>query len=206
SSATANAFYLVMVSVDQPGGNLELGLAETAVELPAGVDGKRLGIHLAGLTGDAALGEPPLQLAANLSLGGRPVTISLDDATARTIDLNPDDGGALFLAIDRDDPSPDTGAAFDTFHADPKLDLRMTADHGVLGDAPFYDVSQILLDGLVRATASPERIELRSGTFRIDTTPAGHGFDASAGQCITGIEATAPSGSPFTQWTTGACN
>lgn len=207
SSAMTKVFDIVLVSVDRPLGNLELGLAETTVEFPAGADGKRVGIHLAGLTGDAALERPPLQLdVANLSLGGRPATISLDGATARTIDLNPDDGGALFLAINRDDPSPDTGVAFNTLHTDPKLDLRMTADHSVLGDSPLYDVSQILLDGLVRATASPDRIELRSGTFRIDTSPTGHGFTAAAGQCITGSETTGASSPPFIQWTVGACN
>jgi hypothetical protein len=206
SSAMTKVFDIILVSTNRPLGSLEFGLAETTAEFPAATDGKRVGIHLAGLIGDAALEPPPLQLDANLSLGGRPATILLDGSTARTIDLNPDDGGALFLAINRDDRSPDTGVAFNMLHTDPKLDLRMTADHSVLGDSPLYDVSQILLDGSVRATTSPDRIELRSGTFRIDTSPTGHGFTATAGQCITGSETTGARSPSFIQWTVGACN
>jgi hypothetical protein len=206
SSATAKVFDLVLVSQDRPNGFLELGFGETTVELPAAADTRRLGVYLAGLTANAALELPPLQLDADLTLGGRPATISLDGAIARSIELNPDDHGSLFFAINRDDPDPDTGARFNTLHAMPRLDLRMTADHTVLGDTPpLYDVSQIVLDGLVRATSSADRIELRSGTFHIDTTPTGHGFAASAGQCITGSETTTPDAAPFIRWTVGAC-
>lgn len=205
SSASAMVFDLIMVANWHPAGSLELGLGETALTLPAAGDGKRVGFHLDGLICQAALELPPLMFAADIGLGGRPATLSLDGAVARTIDINPDDGGTVFLGIYRDDPSPGTGVRPDTLHANPRLDLRMTADHGVLGGAPLYDVSRIVLDGLVADTTSPDRIELRTGTYDIDTTPAGHGVAAVDGQCITGTQTTGPDSPPFIQWIVSAC-
>jgi hypothetical protein len=170
-----------------------LALGATALELPAGADGKRHGFAMAALTGGAQLDPFPDTAISvtDLSFGG-PLTITRDGATARTLALDPDDGNKLSFAV--------SGVKTFSFVPLSKLDLRLTVDHAVLGDtAPAFDVSQILLDGTVAATAAPARVELQDGSFRIDTVPAGHGFTAAAGQCITdSVTATV-------QWTVGAC-
>jgi hypothetical protein len=178
--------------------SLALGLGETALALPAGTDGKRHGFAAHGLSGDVDLHLTPEDIlsAINFSLAG-PLVFTRDGAAARTFDLNPDDGRQFSFAFE-------TEPAL-TFAPETKLDLRMTADHAVLGDpAPAFDVSQILLAGAVSATPAPDRIELDRGTFAITTVPAGHGFAASAGQCITDAVTTA--NPPFVQWSVGACN
>lgn len=202
SSLASKVFELILVAQDGPDGVLMVNLGETAVELPAGSDGKRRGLDLAGLTADASLTPSLLLDVVQLSLGGRPATLSVDGVPARTIDLNPDDGRKVHVGIERDETIP----ALDAIHATPRLDLRMTADHGALGDAPpIYDVARVLLDGTVRTTAASDRVEVIAGSFQIDTDPAGHGFAATAGQCVTSSDATAPSAPPFVQWTVGTC-
>lgn len=182
---------------------LELRLGETEVDLPAGTDGTRHGFAMHALNAGISLDLFPgdlftkaLFIVDDLSFAG-PLTLSRDGATARTFDLNPDDGGKLSFAI--------TNQPTLSFSPVKKLDLRMTTDHAVLGDkVPTFDVSRILLDGKVVPTASPDRIKLSDSTFQLDTKPAEHGFAATVGQCVTGTENTAAN-PPFVQWSVAAC-
>jgi hypothetical protein len=93
-----------------------------------------------------------------------------------------------------------------TLQFNPRLDLRMTVDHALLGDAvPPYDTTRVFLDGVVRTTSAPDRLEVTRGSYRLETDPAGRGFEATAGQCVTGVDASDP-GPPAVQWSVAACN
>ena len=98
-------------------------------------------------------------------------------------------------------------AGIDLVTVSPKLDLRMFVDHAVLGDyPPVYDVSRVLLDGSLRTNTNTEQLEVLSGTFAFETTPASYGFSASTGECVTGTEAyDDSSGSFYTEFSVGAC-
>jgi len=121
---------------------------------------------------------------------------------AETIDLNPDNGRAFDASVRQDAA---TGAV--TLSVVPKLDLQMSIDHAVLGDTPpVYDITRVLLDGSVRGSPTTSQIQVATGSFSLTTSPAGHGFTAAAGQCVTSSIATdATTGQTFTQWTVGAC-
>jgi hypothetical protein len=196
-TSAQSGFLDAVFTIDDPlPGNLAGHLGQTTIALPAGADGKRHGIAVPRLDLGMPLENGKLELA-QLSFGG-PVTILRDGTPARTIEINPDDGDPLSIEVER--------TTTDVLHFAPKLDLRMTTDHAVLGDtpAPAFDVSQIVITGAIEATASPDRVELTDGTFDLDTVPAGHGFAATAGQCITNTASTASP--PFVQWTVGACH
>lgn len=197
-SSASGSFQLDLLDDIENRALLELRLGETEADLPAGTDRTRHGIAMRALNANILLTLFPSDLFTvnDLSFGG-PLTLSRDGTTAQTFDLNPDDGGSLSFSITK---QPALG-----FSPEKKLDLRMTTDHAVLADnAPAFDVSRILIDGTVVPTASPDRIKLVDHTFQLDTEPAGHGFAAIAGQCITGTDNTAANPS-FVEWSVAAC-
>ncbi|HSR99182.1 MAG TPA: hypothetical protein VLM79_19135, partial [Kofleriaceae bacterium] len=69
----------------------------------------------------------------------------------------------------------------------------------------LYDTTRVLLDGMVRTTSATERLEVTDGTYRLETDPSGHGFAATAGQCVTGVDASDP-GPAVVQWSVGPCS
>jgi hypothetical protein len=200
SSAAAEVF---SVTLDGTGktGSFAVGLGETALKLPADSAGKRFELDLPGVTAAASYtAGQPLALT-HLGLGNRTTTVSISGVRAQTIDLNPQDGRAFNATV-----SHDAATDTDTLAITPKLDLQMSADHAVLGDArPVYDVTRVLLDGSLRGGATTGQIAV-TGSFSVTTNPAGHGFTATAGQCVTDTDAIDPTtGTSFTQWTVGAC-
>ncbi len=162
----------------------------------------RYELDLPGVTASAefAAGQP-LALEG-VSLGDRTASISRNGQRASAVDLNPDDGRAFGARIELD---PATGR--ETIAVAPKLDLRLFVDHAAWGDpAPVYDVTRVLLDGSVRSDATGDRLEVVTGAFSIETSPAGYGFSAAAGQCVSADEVEdLPSGDFYTAWTVGAC-
>jgi len=118
------------------------------------------------------------------------------------IDLNPDDGRAFGAQL-----TLDAATGRESLSVSPKLDLRMAIDHSVLGgEPPVYDVTQLLLDGSIRADGTGDRLEVMTGSLRLETTPASYGFSASAGQCVSAQEVEdLPSGQFYTAWTVGSC-
>lgn len=200
SSAKAN---VVSVTLDGPAkhGTAAIGLGETAVRIPArDVDDHRFELDLPGVTGEASFtAGQPVELK-RLSLGQRTTTITVDGVRAQTIDLNPQDGRAFGATL-----SHDAASGADILEVSPKLDLRLFIDHAALHDdeAPVYDVTRVLLDGSLRGDG--DQLEVLTGALSLETNPAGHGFAATAGQCIAATEVRDASGSYFTQWTVGAC-
>ena len=200
-SAKAEAF---SVTLDGAGkaASLSIGLGETAVKLPASDPGKRFELDLPGVTATAAFtAGKPLQLT-HLGLGSRTTTISINGVPAQTIDLNAQDGRAFDATV-----SHDAATGTDTLEITPKLDLQMTVNHAVLGDAqPVYDVTRVQLAGSLRGSDTTNQIAVSTGSFSVTTNPAGHGFTANAGQCVADTSVIDPTtGASFTQWSVGAC-
>lgn len=202
TSAKAEAFSITLDG-NAKSGSFAVGLGETTMKLPAFTNNKRFELDLPGATANATFtAGQPLTLT-QVGLGNRTTTVSLDGARAETIDINPHDGHAFDATVSRD---PTTGK--ETITVTPKVDLELSVDHTVLGDTPpVYDVTQVLLDGSVRTTDASNQIEVATGSFGIATSPAGHGFTASAGQCVTSSSAIDPATSrSYTQYTVGACH
>lgn len=196
ASAKANVLAVTMDGNDQSG-ELAVGLGETVIH-----DEDDTETDLAGMTMTATVTAGQPLVLANVGLGNRTSTVTVGGARARTIDVNPLDGRTFGATI-----THDAVTGFDTLTVTPKLDLRTTVDHALLGeDEPVYDVTQLFLDGQLRGSAEGDRIEVLTGTFSLVTDPAEHGFAAVAGQCVTGTETLdAASGAYFTKWTAGSC-
>lgn len=208
SSAKAKVLALELDGAGQRG-SYALGLGATAAHVPVddftdtGTPTRdRYELDLPGLTATATFAaDKPLELT-NVSLGDRTASISRNGRRASAIDLNPDSGRAFGATLTLD---PVTGD--ETLAVSPKLDLRMSVDHAAWGDeAPVYDVTQILIDGSVRSDATGERLEVVTGSLRISTNPAGYGFTAAAGQCVSATDVEdLPSGDFYTTWSVGTC-
>jgi hypothetical protein len=202
SSAKAKVFAIELDGAAQHG-SIALGIGATAAHFLAddlaGRD--RYDLDLPGLTARAELTPGRLELT-DVSLGDRTASISKNGKRASAIDLNPDDGRALGATLALD---PATGR--ETLSVTPKLDLRLFVDHAAWGEAaPVYDVTQVLLDGSVRAAATGDRLEVATGSLRISTNPASYGFSAAAGQCVAAQDvADATTGDFYTRWTVGTC-
>jgi len=184
-------------------GSLAVGLADTVLKLPASSDGKRTELDLGGASFAAAFGAgQPLGLT-HVGLGNHTTTLSINGVRAASIDLNAQDGRTFDVTVRRD-----AATATDTVAVTPRLDLQVTVDHAVLGDEPpVYDVTRVLLDGSLRSSDTSDQVEVATGSFSIATNPAGHGFTAAAGQCVTDTDAIDPTtGGSFIQWTVGACH
>jgi len=201
SSAVGKIFDIVLAQSNLSG-SVFVALGETAVRLPARADGKRMQLDLAGLTAGVSLhGDTSLNVI-DLGVGDRPATVSVGGARAATLEINPDDGHTFNVLMQRDEANP----KLDTIQAIPRLDLRMTTDHALLGDAsPVHDITRVLLDGILRTTTVTDRLEVTTGSYGIATDPASHGFVATAGQCVTSTVVTDPSAPPFVQWAVGSC-
>jgi hypothetical protein len=170
--------------------DLAIGLGETRAHVPDDFD-----LDLPGLSAAAHFAEGQPLAITNISLGARTTTLAIDGQTALTLDLNPNDGRKL-----------DAQISGDTLTVTPRLDLRSTVNHTVLGDdAPIYDVTRVFLDGGLR-TKADDSVEAL-GAFSIETNPASYGFSATAGQCVRGTETYDPTrGDYYTTWAVGACN
>ena len=185
-------------------GSVALGLGATTARLVEGDGAERehLELDLPGATGVATFGAgEPLELT-QVSLGDRSTTVKINGQRAMMIDLNPDDGRAFGAQL-----TLDAATGRESLSVSPKLDLRMAIDHSVLGgEPPVYDVTQLLLDGSIRADGTGDRLEVMTGSLRLETTPASYGFSASAGQCVSAQEVEdLPSGQFYTAWTVGSC-
>lgn len=194
--------YSITLDGNAKSGTFALGLAATALKIPAFTNNQRLEIDLPGATASATFtAGQPLALT-HVGLGSRTTTLSINGARGESIDLNPQDGRAFNATI-----TADAAAGKDSITVTPKLDLQLSIDHGVLGDTPpVYDVTRVLLDGSVRTSSAGGQVEVLTGTFGITTSPASHGFTANAGQCVTRTSATDPAtGKSYTQYTVGAC-
>jgi len=184
-----------------PLAKLDLGLGETLVHLPGDSTTKSTDVDLAGLTANATFTGNTL-IIDHLSLGGKTTTIAKDSVVAEMIDLNPNDGRALQATLTAD---PNTGT--ETLLVAPRLDLERSIDHAVMGDAPpVYDVTRVLLEGALQASAAPSQTRVLTGTLSLATSPAQYGFLAVAGQCIAQAQAyDATSGQDYTAYSVGAC-
>jgi hypothetical protein len=202
TSAKAEAFS-VTLDGNAKSGSFAVGLGETTVKLPAFTSSKRFELDLPGATANATFTPGQPLTLTGVGLGNRTTTVSLDGARAETIDINPHDGRAFSAAVSRD-----SATGKETITVTPKLDLELGVDHAVLGDTPpVYDVTQVLLDGSVRTSDASNQIEVVTGSFGIATSPVGHGFTASAGQCVTSSSAIDPATSrSYTQYAVGACH
>jgi hypothetical protein len=198
ASARAEALSVTLDGAAQVG-SLAVGLGATTVKLPD--DGKRFELDLPGAIGQAAFAAgQPLRLS-HLGLGSRSTTVSINGVRAETVDVNPDDGRELDATLTEDAA---TGAL--TVAVTPRLDLRHSVDHAVLGDTPpVYDVTRVVFTGSLIQPAGSDQSEV-TGSLAIATSPASYGIAASAGQCVSSAEATDPTtGAPFTRWTVAAC-
>jgi hypothetical protein len=179
-------------------GALAIDVGATTVHIPDEED--PFDLDLPGLTASAhAAAGGSLQID-NISLGDRTTTLSKNGAVGLAIDLNPTAGRKLDAKIT-------SAAGSETIEVSPKLDLRISTNHAVLGDEPgMYDVTGVLLDGKLRSRDASDQVEVVSGTFSIATNPAQFGFSATAGQCVAGEETTDPETfESYTTWTVGTC-
>lgn len=195
-----------IIAVDLDGhatqASLSLGLGATTAHIPGdSLDPQSTELALGGATVDASLQGNTLTLS-NISLGNSQTTLHKGGALAMSIDLNPADGRSLDATVTLD---PATGD--ETLEVSPRLDLRHTIDHAVMGDeAPVYDVTRVLIDGSLRGSALGDRVEILTGSASIETNPAGYGFSASAGQCVTSTDVyDDQTYTSYTQYTVGAC-
>ena len=198
TSAKATVAALSLDGVGKTG-SLVIGLGETTVHVP---DEQTFELDLPGLTAVAMfMADKPIYLT-HLGLGDRSTTVSINGSRAIAIDLNPADGRAFAATIARDALS-----GLETLTVTPKLDLRYSIDHTVLGDEPpVYDVTQVLLDGSLRG-GEGDRIEVLTGTFGVATNPASYGFAATAGQCVTPTYSEdVTTGAFYEQWSVAACD
>ncbi|MBL9012730.1 MAG: hypothetical protein JNL83_01050 [Myxococcales bacterium] len=179
-------------------GAIAVDLGATTLHLPD-EDGA-MDLDLPGASFAAHAGAGGALQIDNISLGDRTTTLSKNGAVGVAIDLNPTAGRSLDATI------TSAGGA-ETIEVSPKLDLRISTNHAVLGDEMgMYDVTGVLLDGKLRASDASDQIEVVSGTFSIATNPASFGFTANAGQCVLGEETTDPQTfESYTQWTVGTC-
>jgi hypothetical protein len=198
ASGKAEAFSVALDGAAKTG-SLAVGLGATTVKLPEST-GKRFELDLPGATAQAALAAgQPLRLS-HLGLGSRTTTVSINGVRAETVDLNPDDGRALDATLTED------AAGALTLAVTPRLDLRHSIDHAVLGDtAPVYDVTRVAFTGSLVQPAGSDQSKV-TGSLTIATSPASYGIAASAGQCVSSADAIDPTtGASFTRWTVAAC-
>jgi len=196
ASAKANVVAVTLDGNDLSG-ELALALGETLIH-----DEDATEHDLAGMTANAAFGTGRALELTNVGLGNRTTTVSVAGTRARTIDLNPLDGRVFAATI-----THDAATGLDTMSVSPRLDVRTTVDHALLGEpAMVYDTTQLFVDGQIRGSASGDRIEVLAGTFSLVTNPSSYGFAAGAGQCITGADTSDPTtGAAYMRWTVGAC-
>ena len=174
---------------------LALGLGETKAHVSDEFDGDT-DLDLPGLAGTAtfAAGQP---LTINgISLGSRTTTVKMNGQTALSLDLNPNDGRKFDAKLDGD-----------LLTVSPRVDFRSTVNHSLMGDvAPVYDITRVALDGGLRGRTDGS-VEVVGGSFAIETNPAGYGFAATSGQCVSSsFEYDETTGDSWEAFAVGACN
>lgn len=189
---------------------LELGAAPvvplrvdlTAEVLTAAIDLDDLGPALGVLAGALAVSlrtAPPsatttadvIEVALDVAIE-RPLRVVRGRVDGLVLDLAPD-RGPVHLAVIGEQR---TGTR--TVSASPLLDVRIHADHAVLGDAPpAFDVTQVVLSEGVRTRRGADQIEIVGGMLAVQTVPAAYGFAAVDRQCVHPAEAGG--------WTVAAC-
>jgi hypothetical protein len=197
---TSAVAHIASLELDSPGARagFVVGLGPTTAHLPGRDGDATTDLDLPGATLDAALVDGMLAIA-HISLGTRQTRLLKNGVPAITIDVDPEDDRAFGVVV-----MPEPGG-FETMQVWPRLDVRIATDHAALGDtAGVYDVTRVLLDGIVRGDGG-DMLEVRDGTFSIATDPAAYGFTATGGQCVTESEATTASGDVYTAYGVSAC-
>lgn len=208
TSKKANVFAISADGANQAG-TLTLGLASTYVHVPSlfATDGTTVSetfeLDLAGLTAHAefAVGQPTV--ISDVGIGDRELITKLDGRVASWVAVNPDDGRKFGATI-----VDDVATGRSTISVTPVLDVRTFVDHAVDGSQPaVYDITRTFLDGTLSSSAAdPATVKVESGSYSIETNPAGYGFTATAGQCVTSSESIdSTTGAYYTTFTTGAC-
>ena len=194
------ASHLIHLDLD---GNAETG--SVAVDLKSLIaripdDGETTELQLPTIKFAASLSNAMLAVS-QLSFSQQ-VFLKRNGQTAVAIDVNPDNRNDFEATL------TDDGAGGARFEVSPALDVRIDLDHAVLGDElPVYDISRVLLTGALRGSEGSDAIQVENGTFSIETNPTGHGFNATAGQCVTGEDIYDDvTFTSYTQFTVGACN
>jgi len=164
--------------------SFDLGLGATTAHIPGdALDPAATDVALGGATVNASFADSVLTLE-NISLGTTTTTVRRGGALGLSIDLNPSDGRALDATV-----TVDAATGDEVVTVSPKLDLRTTVDHAVLGeDAPVYDVTHVLFDGALRGSELDSTVEVLAGSLVVETSPSEYGFSAVAGQCVTSTE------------------
>jgi len=183
--------------------SFDLGLGATTAHVPGDVDDPlATDLALGGATVNAAFQGNTLTLN-NISLGDSQTTLHKGGQLATSIDLNPADGRSLNATLSID---PTTGT--EVLEVSPRLDLRTTVDHAVLGEVqPVYDVTRVQLDGSLRGSALGDQVEVLTGSLTITTNPSQYGVSATAGQCVSSTEIYDDvTFTSYTQYAVGACN
>jgi hypothetical protein len=204
---TSAAAQVIDVELDgnAPKAKLALGLGETTAHIPGDATlvpaEPARDVDLGGFTVSASFQGNTLSLD-NISLGSKTTTVSVGGQQAVAIDLNPNNGRSLSATIVAD---PATGS--EELHVTPRLEIVESINHTLLGDEPpVYDVTHVLLDGVLRGSDASTQVQVVSGSFAIETNPAQYGFSASAGQCVSGTDTyDSTTYTYFTQYSVGAC-
>lgn len=183
--------------------SFDLGLGATTAHVPGDVaDPLATDLALGGATVNATFQGNTLTLA-NISLGNSQTTLHKGGQLATSIDLNPADGRSLDATL-----TVDATTGTEVLEVSPRLDLRTTVDHAVLGEEqPVYDVTRVELEGSLRGSALGDQVEVLSGSLAITTNPAQYGVSATAGQCVSSTEIYDDvTFTSYTQYSVGACN
>jgi hypothetical protein len=201
-TSAAGEIFAIDLDAHATKASFDLGLGATNIHMPGdSLDPQATEIALGGATVNATFQANTLTLE-NISLGSSTTTVSKGGQQALAIDLNPADGRKLDATVSVD---PATGE--ETLAVSPRLDLRTSVDHALLGDEPpVYDVTRVQLEGSLRGSALGDQVEVVSGSLSIETNPAQYGFSASAGQCVSSTEVYDDvTFTSYTQYSVGAC-
>jgi hypothetical protein len=166
-----DAIVLDLSSVAQEG-YLDVAIGQTTATIPS--NGDTFALDLPGITAHVASLPNGVSLTG-LGLGDHTLSVSKNGQRAIGIDLNPNNSRTLDASV----------SANGTLTVTPKLDLRMSIDHAVLGDDPGpFDVTQLLLVGSLSPTTTQDQVEVH-GAFSIATNPASFGVTAADARCVT---------------------
>lgn len=145
----------------------------------------------------------------NIGFGDGTSTVSLDEFTLLSVDLNPSAGRAFDLSFA---PSND---GLPTIGVDPEFDLTLDFDLRPLANAGDV-VEDYLLDDTYRVTLNGQTptlqpienvgLAVRSGSLTISADSAASDITVGAGQCLLGVSDPAPGAHPVLGFlAAGAC-
>lgn len=175
---------------------------ETSSCGPQELDGT-FSYHLAGLSGETTLspGDSEIDIV-NLGLGNEATTVSLNDATLGSLDVNADSGRRLSI-----NAKSVEGGTLVTFS--PELDLRLAMALSNLSEGLRMDLPEWLSDEIFDVTltgessasvlvplrncdgSATEQIRVESGTLSATATSATSSLSVQAGSCIGAVETPA---------------